>query len=110
MLAGNTLAAVLKFSFLALDPGSRTHAGQGESKKCNHDKGHDNNGDDGACSHRNLPSSVGVALIPSLMPTPKTFDLQAPSTHSNGTLPAREVVQRAAAAGVELFALTDHDS
>ena len=44
------------------------------------------------------------------MTRPKTFDLQAHSTHSDGALPAREVVQRAAAAGVELFALTDHDS
>jgi 3',5'-nucleoside bisphosphate phosphatase len=38
------------------------------------------------------------------------FDLQAHSTHSDGALPAAEVVRRAAAAGVELFALTDHDT
>jgi predicted metal-dependent phosphoesterase TrpH len=41
---------------------------------------------------------------------PPTFDLQAHSTHSDGSLPAAEVVARAAAAGVELFAHTDHDS
>jgi predicted metal-dependent phosphoesterase TrpH len=38
------------------------------------------------------------------------FDLQSHSTHSDGTLPAAEVVARAAAAGVELLALTDHDT
>jgi predicted metal-dependent phosphoesterase TrpH len=38
------------------------------------------------------------------------FDLQAHSTHSDGALPAAAVVARAAAAGVELFALTDHDT
>ena len=39
-----------------------------------------------------------------------TFDLQAHSTHSDGELPAAEVVRRAAEAGVELFSLTDHDT
>src|SRR3954468_21233027 len=39
-----------------------------------------------------------------------SFDLQAHSVHSDGALPAAEVVERAAAAGVELFALTDHDT
>jgi predicted metal-dependent phosphoesterase TrpH len=38
------------------------------------------------------------------------FDLQAHSVHSDGELPAAEVVARAAAAGVELFSLTDHDT
>jgi predicted metal-dependent phosphoesterase TrpH len=38
------------------------------------------------------------------------FDLQSHSTHSDGTLPAAEVVDRAASAGVELLALTDHDT
>src|SRR5690349_16487605 len=42
--------------------------------------------------------------------TAPTFDLQAHSTHSDGTLPPAEVVRRAANAGVELFALTDHDT
>src|SRR5918997_4355576 len=44
------------------------------------------------------------------MPELPAFDLQAHSVHSDGTLPAAEVVDRAAAAGVELFALTDHDT
>ncbi len=39
-----------------------------------------------------------------------TFDLQSHSLHSDGVLPAAEVVARAAAAGVELLALTDHDT
>jgi len=38
------------------------------------------------------------------------FDLQSHSTHSDGALPAASVVQRAAQAGVELLALTDHDT
>jgi len=38
------------------------------------------------------------------------FDLQSHSTHSDGTLPAAVVVERAADAGVELLALTDHDT
>jgi len=42
--------------------------------------------------------------------TPVTFDLQAHSIHSDGELPAAEVVERAAAAGVTLLALTDHDT
>jgi predicted metal-dependent phosphoesterase TrpH len=43
------------------------------------------------------------------IPAP-TFDLQAHSLHSDGQLPAGEVVARAAAAGIELFSLTDHDT
>jgi len=39
-----------------------------------------------------------------------TFDLQAHSIHSDGALAPGDVVARAAAAGVELFALTDHDT
>ncbi|MGB0093241.1 MAG: PHP domain-containing protein [Solirubrobacteraceae bacterium] len=39
-----------------------------------------------------------------------TFDLQAHSQHSDGALEPAEVVERAQAAGVELFALTDHDT
>jgi predicted metal-dependent phosphoesterase TrpH len=38
------------------------------------------------------------------------FDLQSHSTHSDGALPAAEVVERAAGAGVELLALSDHDT
>jgi predicted metal-dependent phosphoesterase TrpH len=38
------------------------------------------------------------------------FDLQSHSTHSDGALAAAEVVGRAAEAGVELLALSDHDT
>jgi len=38
------------------------------------------------------------------------FDLQSHSTHSDGALAAAEVVARAADAGVELLALSDHDT
>ncbi len=41
---------------------------------------------------------------------PPTFDLQSHSLHSDGELAPVEVVRAAAAAGVELLALTDHDS
>jgi len=44
------------------------------------------------------------------MPTAPTFDLQSHSQQSDGALPAAEVVARAAQAGVELLALTDHDT
>ena len=43
------------------------------------------------------------------MPRP-TFDLQAHSLYSDGTLPPAEVVHRAAQDGIELLALTDHDT
>jgi len=42
--------------------------------------------------------------------TAPTFDLQSHSTHSDGSLAPAEVVARAAAAGVELLALSDHDT
>lgn len=38
------------------------------------------------------------------------FDLQSHSTHSDGALSAAEVVARAADAGVQLLALSDHDT
>jgi len=41
---------------------------------------------------------------------PPRFDLQSHSTHSDGALGAAEVVQRAAQAGVQLLALSDHDT
>ncbi len=41
---------------------------------------------------------------------PLRFDLQSHSIHSDGALAASEVVERAAAAGVQLLALTDHDT
>src|SRR3954462_12910965 len=43
------------------------------------------------------------------MPTP-TFDLQSHSIHSDGALDAATVVANAAEAGVELLALSDHDT
>src|SRR5918996_1647046 len=39
-----------------------------------------------------------------------TFDLQSHSIHSDGALPAADVIAHAASAGVELVALTDHDT
>jgi 3',5'-nucleoside bisphosphate phosphatase len=39
-----------------------------------------------------------------------SFDLQSHSTYSDGALPPRAVVAAAADAGVELLALTDHDT
>jgi predicted metal-dependent phosphoesterase TrpH len=53
------------------------------------------------------------ATLPAILSensTAPTFDLQSHSIHSDGELPARAVVEAAAAAGVELLALTDHDS
>lgn len=41
---------------------------------------------------------------------PPVFDLQSHSTHSDGALSPAGVVQAAAAAGVELLALSDHDT
>jgi hypothetical protein len=41
---------------------------------------------------------------------PPTFDLQSHSLHSDGSLEPRDVVAAAAEAGVELLALSDHDS
>jgi predicted metal-dependent phosphoesterase TrpH len=45
-----------------------------------------------------------------LAPADPTFDLQSHSRHSDGALPAAEVVALAAEAGVELLALSDHDT
>jgi 3',5'-nucleoside bisphosphate phosphatase len=44
------------------------------------------------------------------VPPAVTFDLQSHSLHSDGELPAAEVVEHAARAGIELLALTDHDT
>ena len=41
---------------------------------------------------------------------PPRFDLQSHSIHSDGALAAAEVVEQAARAGVELLALSDHDT
>jgi 3',5'-nucleoside bisphosphate phosphatase len=45
--------------------------------------------------------------VPAAAPT---FDLQSHSTYSDGALPPAEVVARAKRAGVELLALSDHDT
>jgi hypothetical protein len=50
-----------------------------------------------------LPGSASVSARPA-------FDLQCHSTYSDGQLTPSEVVAAAAAAGVELVALTDHDT
>ena len=42
--------------------------------------------------------------------TAPAFDLQSHSLHSDGVLPAAQVVENAARAGVELLALSDHDT
>ena len=51
----------------------------------------------------------GLRSIDAGLPAP-TFDLQSHSVHSDGTLEPGAVVEAAAAAGVELFALSDHDT
>jgi predicted metal-dependent phosphoesterase TrpH len=44
------------------------------------------------------------------VPEPPDFDLQSHSTHSDGALAPADVVALAAAAGVKLLALSDHDT
>lgn len=53
-----------------------------------------------------LPSSASTLAD---LEAPK-FDLQSHSVHSDGALSPHDVVQAAAAAGVELLALSDHDT
>ena len=48
--------------------------------------------------------------MPVPAPDAPTFDLQAHSVASDGELEPGEVVRRAAQAGVELLALSDHDT
>jgi hypothetical protein len=48
-------------------------------------------------------------MLPGALAAPP-FDLQSHSVHSDGELPAADVVARAADAGVELLALSDHDT
>ncbi len=50
-----------------------------------------------------------IALIRMSAPWP-VFDLQCHSLHSDGELPVAGVVEHAARAGVQLLALTDHDT
>src|SRR5437764_2245261 len=51
----------------------------------------------------------GVSLYAGTLPFVPRFDLHAHSTHSDGLLTPTELVQRAAARGVDVLALTDHD-
>src|ERR1700729_3557420 len=55
-----------------------------------------------ATEHADIPGTLPRMAI--------RFDLQSHSTHSDGALEAAEVVERAARAGVELLALSDHDT
>lgn len=52
----------------------------------------------------------GDASLARLPESAPTFDLQSHSRHSDGALAPAEVVATAAAAGVELLALSDHDT
>jgi 3',5'-nucleoside bisphosphate phosphatase len=51
-----------------------------------------------------------LARLPGIANDAPRFDLQSHSTYSDGSLPPAVLVAAAAAAGVELLALTDHDS
>jgi predicted metal-dependent phosphoesterase TrpH len=51
-----------------------------------------------------------LAPVRSQAMAPPTFDLQSHSTCSDGSLPPAQVVAAAVAAGVELLALSDHDT
>lgn len=53
---------------------------------------------------------MGAGTLRRLTEAAPRFDLQSHSLHSDGALPPADVVGAAAAAGVELLSLTDHDS
>ena len=55
-----------------------------------------------------LPGGPPSNLWPAV--SAPAFDLQSHSLHSDGDLPAAQVVENAADAGVELLALSDHDT
>jgi predicted metal-dependent phosphoesterase TrpH len=55
-------------------------------------------------------SSVRARLAPLKVPSTPRFDLQSHSDRSDGSLTPGEVVRLAEASGVELLALTDHDT
>jgi predicted metal-dependent phosphoesterase TrpH len=56
---------------------------------------------------RHDPAPIVDPVIP---PAPSTIDLHAHSTRSDGVLEPGDLVAAAAAAGVRLFSLTDHDT
>ena len=60
--------------------------------------------------HHDLPQRPGSTTLPGLPTTAPTFELQSHSTYSDGELPPAGVVEAATQAGVELLALSDHDS
>ncbi len=63
------------------------------------------------CRGRTAPGiDFGQAPVVSLTSHPPTFDLQSHSTYSDGALEPAAVVAAAAASGVRLLALTDHDT
>ena len=57
-----------------------------------------------------LQMGLPFSFPPDCLSMPPTFDLQSHSIHSDGALPAADVIAHAAAAGTELVALTDHDT
>lgn len=62
----------------------------------------------GGLSHPgSRPSLINLRSVSTSSPA---FDLQSHSLHSDGELPVTAVVEHAAEAGVELLALTDHDT
>ena len=52
---------------------------------------------------------IGSGILAASVAAPR-FDLQSHSVHSDGELAAAQVVENAAAAGVRLLALSDHDT
>jgi 3',5'-nucleoside bisphosphate phosphatase len=65
---------------------------------------------DGDCTGSATQSCDAFITLCALSAEPPTFDLQSHSLHSDGALAPDEVVAAAAAAGVELLALSDHDT
>src|SRR5437773_2179350 len=59
---------------------------------------------------RSSPVRTRIPGYPRAPVPPPSFDLQSHSVHSDGHHEAAEVVRFAAEAGVELLALSDHDT
>jgi predicted metal-dependent phosphoesterase TrpH len=58
-------------------------------------------------SRRHDPSALEGAVVP---PAPSSVDLHTHSTRSDGVLTPTELIRDVAAAGVQTFSLTDHDT
>src|SRR5580765_8112031 len=101
MLARDAFTPLLQLTLTLLNPRSCTHARHHEGQKSDDDQGHDNDGDNGAGSHRVPPFTRWGCMegFPTMHPdqTAPAFDLQSHSTHSDGSLAPAEVVARAAA-------------